>query len=116
MAFFTTDEWSQVKKYDGLTNTLKWGDVPQERIFLLISIEKKENAKFDTHILHFVDAKEEEFHAYAPSHFLRSIRKTRTKNQRPYFVSHGTIKKGDGTMASFEISYKDENKAFDIFE
>ena len=114
MAFFTPEEWKNAKKSNG--SIMKWIDIPQEQIFCLISMEKKENMKYETYILNFVDDQQEEYSCYCPSHFLRHIRKTRSRCDRPYFVSYGMCKKGDFSMASFEVSYKEEQKAFDIFE
>ena len=116
MAFFTAAEWAKAEKSDGLTTILKWPEVPQKKIFLVVSIEKKEGTKFDTHILHFMDDKEETFCVFCPTHFLNHIRSTRRTDERPYFISYGTVRRGNNTIASFEISYKAEHKSFEIFK
>ena len=78
--------------------------------------EKKENAKYETYILNFLDALDKYYEVFCPSHFLKQIRKNQGKNQRPNFVSRRMIQRGENKMASFEISYKKKNKSFDILE
>ena len=73
MAFLTESEWNASEKYNGLITILRWGEVPEKKIFSVVSIEKKGNAKYETYMLHFVDAEEEDYQAYCPSHFLRQI-------------------------------------------
>ena len=116
MPFFSNAEWLSMDKYDGMNLLLKWLEVPTGIIFHLNSIEKKEKYKFETYILHFTDDEGLAYQAYAPSHFIKQIRKNRTKNQRPYFVSHGVVSRGETRMASFEICYKTENKVFPLFD
>ena len=116
MAFLTEAEWNAGEEYNGLKTILKWGEVPEKKIFLVILIEKKENLRYHMHVIHFMDAQEEGHQAFCPSHFLKQIRKNCGKNQRPHFISHGMIQGGENTMASFELLYKAENKSFDIFE
>ena len=124
MAFLTEAEWNTGEKYNGLTTILKWGEVPEKKIFSVILIKKKENSRYDQHI-HFMDTQEEGYQALCPSHFVKQRCKNRGRNQRPYFISHSRIQHGDTTMASFELYYttmalfelyKTEDKSFDIFE
>ena len=116
--FVTDGEWNVGEKYDGTDPILKWKDVPQKFVFSLVSIEEKSNTdfKFDTFILHFVDKENEAYKAFAPAHFIKQIRKNRQMNQRPFFCSHGTVEKGNHTVASFELMYRDTHKEWDIFE
>ncbi len=118
MAFLTESEWEKSDHFDGTDPILKWKDVPQKIIFCLLSIEQKINPglKFESFILHFSDIKDKSFKVYAPSHFIGQIRRNRTMTLRPYFVSHGLVDRGGNAIASFEISYKDTNKNFPIFE
>ena len=119
MAGFLTDsEWRSSDKFDGTDPILKWKDVAQKIIFCLVSIEQKINLglKFDTYILHYTDKEDKAYNVYAPSHFIAQIRRNREMTMRPYFVSHGLIERGGNAIASFEISYKSENKIFPIFE
>lgn len=114
MSFFTEQEWQATKGSDG--RILKWDEVPQKQIFCVTSLERKDNAKYETYIINFVNSEDEQFSSYCPSHFLRHVRKTRTKTQRPYFSAYGLVKRGDHEQAHFEIKYKEEQKPFDIFE
>lgn len=75
-----------------------------------------ENSKYNSFLLNFVDDSGTSYQAYAPSHFVKQIRKNRKNFHRPYFVSHGHIQRGESRMASFEIHYKVENKTFAIFD
>ena len=68
-----------------------------------------------THVIHFMEAQEEDYQTFWPSHFFKQIRKDHGRDQRPYF-SHGTIQRRGNTLASFELLYKTEDKSFDIFE
>ena len=54
MAFLTQSEWNASEKYNGLATTLKWPEVPGKKT--IFSLEKKDNAKYETYILHFTDA------------------------------------------------------------
>ena len=97
-----------------MATIFRLGEVPEKTIFMVMSIEKKDSAKYKTYILNFVDALDE---CYQVLHiFLEQIEKNRGKNQRPYFVSHRMTKRGENTVASFEIAYKKENKSFDVFK
>lgn len=114
MSFITDDEWRSTKGSDG--RIMKWAEIPQKQIFCVRSLERKENAKYETYIINFVDSKDEQFSAFCPAHFLRHIRKTRSKTQRPFFSAYGLVKRGEHEQAHFEIKYMDELKPFDIFE
>lgn len=116
--FLSENEWNNSERFDGTNPILKWAQIPQKIIFCLVSIEQKINTglKFETYILHFTDKSDKVFKVYAPSHFIAQIRRNRCMNMRPYFISHGQVNRGDHPIASFEISYKAENKKWEIFE
>ena len=114
MSFITDAEWNSTKGSHG--RVMKWYEIPQKQVFCVRSLERKENAKYETYIINFVDSKDEQFSAYCPSHFLRFIRRTRSKKQRPFFSAYGLVRRGDHDIAHFEIIYRDELKPFDIFE
>ena len=118
MAFLTEKEWENNEKYDGSDPILKWRDVPEKTIFCVVSIEHKitTNQKFDTYVLHFTDKDDNSYKVFCPSHFIKTIRKNRKQNERPYFCSHGLIRRNNNSIASFEISYKKEDKMWDIFD
>ena len=63
-----------------------------------------------------MDSDNNEYHTYAPSHFVRTVKNLRKSNQRPYFKSFDVMTKGENTMANFELRFKDENTNFQIFE
>ena len=118
MANFMTDrEWETAEKFDGVLKTLKWKELEQKKRFCLLSIEEKleTGLKFDTFILHFTDRDGKVYMCYAPSHFIREIRRNRQSNWRPFFISHGIVERRQSLAAHFEISYKEENKSWDIF-
>ncbi len=116
MAFLTQSEWDNSDHFDGTDPIMKWQDVPQKTIFCVLSIEPKTGLKFESYIIHFSDIKDKSFKVYAPSHFISQIRRNRTANLRPYFVSHGLVDRGGNQIASFEISYKQTSKKFPVFE
>ena len=116
MAFFTKEEWSNFEKHDGLNLILKWCVIPEKIIFSLTSIQIMENSKYNTYLLNFLDDQGNIYQAYSPAHFVKQIRRNRKSFQRPYFLSHGLIQRGDSKIAHFEIFYKEENKSFAIFE
>ena len=119
MAGFLTDaEWESSDKFDGTSPIPKWKEIPEKILFCLNVIEQKQvpGLKFETFILNFTDKQGEEYRVYAPSHFIKQIRKNRQRNMRPYFISHGTVEKAASTIASFELTYKVERKTWDIFE
>ena len=116
MNFITESEWSAAEKFNGSDPIMRWRDVPEKEIFYVTSIEQKENPKFETHILHFMNKKEENFKVFCPSHFVAQIRRNRKQNERPYFVSHGLVTRRGSSIASFEISYKKESKNWELFD
>ena len=71
--FLTESEWDAGEKYNGMGSILRWGELEEKRIFSLLSIERKENAMFDTQVLHFADAEGEEYQVFCPQHFLKQI-------------------------------------------
>ena len=117
-AFMTEAEWKKGVKYDGTDPILKWSQIEQKRRFCVQSIEQKVNTglKFDSFIIHFTDDDNETHKCYAPSHFISQIRRNRQRNMRPYFVSHGMLERGPHTVAQFEITYKQLNKEWALFE
>ena len=114
MSFFTAQEWESTKGSDG--RIMKWEEMPQKQTFCVTSLERKDNAKYETYIINFINSEDDQFSVYCPAHFLRHIRKTRTKTQRPFFQAYGLVKRGEHEQAHFEIKYKEEQKPFDIFE
>ena len=114
--FITQDQWDTSEKYDGSDHILKWSDVPQHIIFFLHMIEDKQDMKFKSYILHFSDRNEIMHRAFAPSHFVKEIRRRREPDTRPYFVSHGLVEVGNKNIAKFEISFKKEDKTWNIFQ
>jgi len=116
--FMSANEWEEGEKFDGREPILRWKDLEEKKLFCLTSIENKTNPtqKFETYILHFTDRAEESYKAFCPSHFLKQIRRNRELNMRPYFVSHGLFEKGGNSIAQFEITYKAENKTWDLFD
>ena len=115
--FITEDEWNNYERFNGLEPTLKWRQIEQMKKFCLLSIQELQlpGKSYDTFILHFVDEEEKKYQCYAPSHFIKEIRRRRLPNYRPFFISHGTQERGGKTIAQFEICYKSEDKEWDLF-
>ena len=40
MAFLTESEWDASEKYNGMATNIKWGEVPEKKVFLVLSIKK----------------------------------------------------------------------------
>ena len=114
--FISHAEWAKIEKYDGTDQILKWSDVPQDTIFFLETIEERKDPRFHSYVLHFYDRNDLSYQAYAPSHFIKEIRKRRAINAQPYFVSLGTVEYNNKQIAKFNISYKVMNKEWDIFQ
>ena len=114
--FITEDQWNSANKFDGSENILKWAEVPTETIFFLSIIEEKQDSKFPSFVLHFCDKNEISYRCFAPSHFIKEIRRRRETDARPYFCSYGTIEHNGKNIAKFEISYKKEGKSWNIFQ
>lgn len=114
----TEAEWKKGEKFDGTDPILKWFQIEQKKCFCVQSIELKLNTglKFETYIIHYTDSNNDVYKCYAPSHFIKQIRKNRQQNMRPYFVSHGTVERGNNTIAQFEISYKQLKKEWSLFD
>ena len=115
-SFVSNAEWEQGEKFDGSDPILKWKEVQQKTIFSLISIEKMKSSPFESYILHCTDKGGEEYKIFAPSHFVKQIRKNRKTNARAFFCSHGLVQRGTNLIASFEIIYREENKVWNIFD
>lgn len=113
--FLTSEEWTQSPKFDGREPVLRWREVEEKKIFRLTSIQEVIDSKYESYILHCTDESEEQFKIFSPSHFIKQIRKNRSKNNRPFFMSHGTLERGVHVIAQFEIVYKEEKDDFDIF-
>ena len=115
--FISLEKWSTLDKFDGADAILKWKEVPVEKLFCLDLIEGITTPKHDSYILHFLDSGHELRKCWGPAHFVKEIRRNRMPNQRPYFISHGTIERIEGrVIAKFEISYIDVNKTWDLFQ
>ena len=114
--FITQEQWDASSKFDGTERILKWVEVPLHTIFCVNIIEEKKDTKFQSYVLHFCDRNEVEYQCFAPSHFIKEIRKRRESNARPYFTSFGTIEHKNKRIAKFEISYKIEQKHWNIFQ
>jgi len=114
--FITQEQWDASNKFDGTERILKWVEVPLHTIFCVNIIEEKKDTKFQSYVLHFCDRNEVEYQCFAPSHFIKEIRKRRESNARPYFTSFGTIEHKNKQIAKFEISYKIEQKHWNIFQ
>ena len=114
--FITKDQWDSYEKYDGTDQILKWIEVPQNIIFCIDMIEDKKDLKFQSHIIHFCDKDNNTYRVFAPSHFIKEIRRRRAINARPYFCSYGLIEYANRKIAKFEISFKEENKNWSIFQ
>lgn len=114
--FITQDQWASSEKYDGSDRILKWNEIPLHTIFFLHMVEDKKDMKFQSYVLHFSDRNEIMYRAFAPSHFIKEIRRRREPDTRPYFVSYGLIEAGNKHIAKFEITFKKEHKAWNIFQ
>ena len=79
-------------------------------------IEEKKDSKFQSYVLHFCDRNEVEYQCFAPSHFIKEIRRRRESNARPYFTSFGTIEYKNKQIAKFEVTYKIEQQHWNIFQ
>ena len=113
--FITKAEWNSFEAFDGTEGILNWKDIPQDIIYYLM-IEQKKDSKYQSYVLHFSDNDGITYSAYAPSHFIKEIRKQRETNARPYFCSYGTVQHRDKQIAKFEIKFKTENNYWDIFQ
>ena len=114
--FITEDQWNSSDRFDGKERILKWSEVPTNTIFCLNLIEQKQDSKFDSFVLHLCDINEFSYSCFAPSHFIKDIRRRRQTDARPYFCSYGTIEYAGKNIAKFEISYKKEGKSWSIFQ
>ena len=113
--FMTSAEWENGEKFTG-RKILKWAELPEETVYLVISIETKVNSNFTSHVIHYADRKNETYKCWGPQHFVEQIRRRRSTTQQPYFVSHGVVTSGTKKVANFEIPYQNVNKEFNIFD
>ena len=118
--FISDDAWDQAEKSIGAVESAKkWIEVPQKEKFYVKYIEQFQlpNKSFETVIIHYISKDGKQSKVFSPTHFVKDIRSKRLPNYRPYFVSHGMQDRKNGkTVANFEIVYKEENEAFDIFD
>ena len=114
--FISYAEWENCAKYDGSDKILKWSEIPEDTIFFLELVEECKVSKFQSFILHFCDRNELPYRAWAPSHFVKELRRRRALNTQPYFVSYGTVEYKNKDIAKFEITYKTTSKEWDIFQ
>ena len=64
-------------------------------------IEDKKDLKYQSHILHFCDRNDIRYCAFAPSNFIKEIRRRCKADARPYFCSYGTIEYDSKQIAEF---------------
>ena len=113
--FISHAEWDTSEKFDGTEKILRWADAPQDTIFLLEMIEERKDQKFLSYILHFCDRNDLSYRCFAPSHFIKEIRRHRATNAQPFFVSLGTMEHKNHEIAKFNISYKIKEIEWDLF-
>ena len=111
--FMTLTEWKNSEKFTG-RYVLKWAEVSQKSVYVVMFLERKENSIFTSYIIHYTDKNYKTYQCWAPQHFVEYIHRRRFANQRPYFVSHGI--RGTKKVAQFEIGFWDLNKEFSIFD
>ena len=111
--FMTAAEWENRKKFTG-RYILKWAEVSQETVYVVMFLERKENPIFTSYIIHYTDKNYKTYKCWAPQHFVVCIQRRRLTNQRLYFVSKGT--KGTNKVAKFDIIFQDLNKEYSIFD
>lgn len=113
--FISPSEWETSEKYNGTEEIMRWADVPQDTIFFLEFIEDLKDQQFQSFILNFCDINDLSYRCYAPSHFIKEIRRRRATNMQPYFVSFGTVEYKNKKIANFNISYKIKEKEWELF-
>ena len=70
--FMTLTEWKNKETFTG-RHILKWAEVSQETVYLVIFLERKEKPIFASYVIHHTDKNHKTYKCWAPSHFVEEI-------------------------------------------
>ena len=115
--FLTPEEWESSDRIQDSDKIVKWEDIKQRVIYCIDYLEGIETKNsWETFILHFSDVAGVQQKTFCPGKLLKTIRKMREPDHRPYFVAYGVDRNNGGKFPNFEITFKRTNNKFDIFE
>ena len=113
--FLSQEAFDKLQTYNGQNSILNWKDLPQDIIFMRVSISPVPKAKFDSYYLNVIDNKENQYKVYSPSHLTEAVKLHRTPCMRPYFTSQGYSQNGQKRCAKFSLKMAKVQKDFEIF-
>ena len=113
--FLTQDAFDKLPTYTGQNSILNWKDLPQNVIFMIVSVSPVPKAKYDSYYLTIIDRSGKQYKVYSPSHMTETIKSHRTPCMRPFFTSLGYSENGKNRSAKFSLKMAKVQKDFEIF-
>ena len=113
--FLSQDAFDKLPTYNGQNSILNWKDLPQNVIYMIVSISPVPKAKYDSYYLTIIDSGEKQYKVYAPSHLIETVKLHRTQCMRPFFTSLGYSENGKNRCAKFSLKMAKVQKDFEIF-
>ena len=113
--FLSQDAFDKLPTYNGQNSILNWKDLPQNVIFMIVSISPVPKAKYDSYYLTVIDSNERQYKVYSPSHLTETVKLHRTPCMRPFFTSLGYSENGKNRCAKFSLKMAKVQKDFEIF-